>query len=145
MQLICGKGSLKFCILAIGAQAHASVFQGAKRFAQRFFERATNGHDFAYGFHAGGQGVVGTLEFLEREAGDFYHAVVNGGLKARGRCFGDSVCYFVKRVANSKLSCEFGNGEARCLRCQRRRTAHARVHFNGNHAAGFRIHGKLHV
>ena len=132
-------------VLAIAPQAEAAVFHGAHGLAERFLERAADGHDLADGFHARGQRVVGAFELLEGEARDLGHDVVDRRLEAGGRSLGDVVRDLGQRVAHRELGCHLGDGKARRLGRERRRAAHARVHLDDDEAAVVGVDGKLHV
>ena len=65
--------------------------------------------------------VVGRArEFLEGEARDLRHHIVDGRLEGRGRgAFRDVVVEFVERVADGELGRDLGDREAGRLRRQR--------------------------
>src|SRR5439155_10436056 len=62
-----------------------------------------------------------------------------------GRDLGDVVFDLVEPVADGKLGGDLRNGETCRLRCKRRASRNARVHFHDDHAAVFRVDGELHV
>ena len=133
-------------------QAHFRVeagrahFEAAQRFLQGFLLRAANRHHFTDRFHLGGQTVVRAREFLEVEARNFGHNVVDGRLEGRRRAAtGDVVHQLVEGVTHRQLRRHFRNREAGRFRGQRGGTGHARVHFDNNQTAGFRVHRELHV
>ena len=131
--------------LAVGTEASAAVFKGAKRLAERFLEGAADGHDLADRLHAGRERVIGALELLEREARHLDDAVVDGRLEARGRRLRDVVYDLVERVAHRKLRRGLGNREARRLGSERGGARHAGVHLDNDHAARLRVDSELHV
>ena len=118
----------------------------AQRLLQAFLEGAANRHHLADRFHGGGQRRRGAWEFLEGEARDLRHHVVDGGLEGGGRgAFGDVVVEFVERVADGELGRDLRNREAGGLRGQRRRARHARVHLDDDEPAVRRVYRELHV
>ena len=127
-------------------EASCAHFQAAQRFLQGFLLRATNRHHFANRFHLSGQTVVRPGEFLEVEARNFGDHVVDGRLEGgRSTPAGDVVHQFVEGVTHRQFRRHFSNREAGRFRRQRRRTRHARVHFDNNQATVFRVHRKLDV
>ena len=118
----------------------------AQRLLQAFLEGAANRHHLADRFHGGGQRRRGAWEFLEGEARDLRHHIVDGGLEGGGRrALGDVVVEFVERVADGELGRDLGNREAGGLRGKGRGARHARVHLDDNEPAVRRIHRELHV
>ncbi len=135
-----------FAIARLFVQAVDTDFQAAQGFLERFLEGAAHRHHFTDRFHLGGQVLVGGREFLEGEARDLGDDVVDRRFKTgRGRAAGDLVAQFVEREADRELGRDLGDREAGGLRGQRRRTRHARVHLDDDHAAVFRIDRELHV
>ena len=59
-------------------------FQGTDAFQQAFLKGPADAHHFPGGFHLGGQGVVGVGEFIEGEAGQLGHYVIQRGFKGGG-------------------------------------------------------------
>ena len=135
----------KLLTLTVAAETTTTVLKGTHSLAKRFFERATDGHDFADGLHASGERVVGVLELLECKARNLDDAVVDGRLEAGRGCLGDVIDDLVKGVAHSKASCRFGNREAGCLGSQGRGTRNTRVHLDDYHAAVLGVDGELNV
>ena len=133
-------------------QAHFRVetggahFQAAQRFLQGLLLGAANGHHFADRFHLGGQTVVRTSKFLEVEARNFGHNVVDRRFE-RGRSTpaGDVVHQLVEGVTHRQFRRHFSNREAGGFRCQRRGAGHARVHLNNNQTTVLRVNRELHV
>ena len=109
-----------FLAFAVGIQARAPVFKRAHGLAERFLERAPDGHDLADRLHARGQRVVGALELLERETRHLHDAVVDGRLEARRRRLGDVVDDLVERVADGQARGGLRDGETGRLAGQRR-------------------------
>ena len=131
---------------SLRVEAGQAGFQAAQCLVQRLLDRAADGHHFADRLHLRGQAVVRHRELLEGEARDLGDHVVDGRLeRGRGRAAGDVVLQFVQRVADRQLGRHLGDREAGRLRRQCRRAADARVHFDHDQAAGFRLDGKLHV
>ena len=98
-------------ILAVGAQASAAVLQRTHSLAERFLKRAADAHDFTHGLHARGKRGIGALEFFERKARHFHHAIVDGRLEARRRDARDVVRDFVERVAHGQARGGFRDRE----------------------------------
>ena len=71
-------------LLAVEAEAPAAGFQRAQAFLQRLLEGAADGHRLADGLHLRGQHRVGGREFLEGEARDLGHHVVDRRLEDAG-------------------------------------------------------------
>ena len=120
-------------------------FEAPHPFAERLFERAANRHDLADAFHLRSKHGLRTREFFELPARDFRHHVIDGRLEAGGRLARDVVLDFVQTITDSEFRGDFGDGESRGFRRQRRAARNARIHFDDHHAPGFRIDGKLHV
>ena len=77
-------------------KAGRTHFQTAQRFLQGFLLRAANRHHFTDRFHLRGQTVVSANEFLEVEAWNLSHNVVDGRLEgSRGTAAGDVVHQFI--------------------------------------------------
>ena len=120
--------------------------EAAQRLLQRLGEGAPDGHDLADRFHGRRQDGLGPRELLEGEARDLRHHVVDGGLEgSRRRTAGDVVGELVERVADRELRRDLGDREAGCLRRERRRPRHPRVHLDDHQPAVRRIDGELHV
>ena len=132
-------------VFAIGAQARAAVFQRTHGLAERFLKRAADAHDFAHGLHARRKRRIGALEFLECEARHLHHAIVDRRLEACRRDARNVVRDFVERVAHGQARGGFRDRETGRLRRKRRGAAHARVHFDDDQAAVFRVERELHV
>ena len=98
-------------------------FETRERFAERLFESAADGHDFAHGFHLRGEDRLGGAEFLEIKARDLGHDVIDRRLERAGRGAGDVVGELVERVADGKLGRHARDREARGLGGQRARSA----------------------
>ncbi len=121
-------------------------FQAAQRFLQGFLLGAANRHHFTNGLHLCGQTVVRTGKFLEVEARDFGHNVVDRRLKrCRGTATGDVVHQLIKGITHGQFRCHFSNREAGGFRCQRRRAGYARVHLDNNQATVLWVYRELNV
>ena len=120
-------------------------FKRAPRLHQRFFEGAAHGHHFADRFHLRPERVVGAGKFFELPLGDLDDHVVDGGLEAGRRLARDVVGNLVERVTHGELGGDLRDRKAGSLRSQRRRTRHARVHLDHDHAAVGGIDGELHI
>ncbi len=116
-----------------------------QRLLQRLAEIAPHRHALADRFHRRSQRRFRTGEFLERKARHFHHDIIDGRLE-RGRSrLRHVVQNFIERIAHRQLRRDLRNREARCLGCQRRTPAHARVHLDHHHAAILGVHRELHV
>ena len=133
-------------VFAARIEAAQAGFQTAQGFLEAFLNGTAHRHYLAHRFHLRGQAVVCGREFFKCKTRDFGYHIVDGRLERRGRAAaGNVVAQLVQRKADSQFGRYFGNREARCFRCQRRRTAYAWVHLNDNHLAVFRVHRKLNV
>ena len=130
---------------AVAAQAAAANLQRAQAFLQAFLERAADGHRFADAFHLRGERGVGLREFLEGEAGDFGHDVINARFEARGGFARDVILEFVEQVADGELGGDLRDGKAGGLGRERGTAADARVHLDDDHAAVLRADAELDV
>ena len=117
----------------------------AERLLQRLAEAAPDRHGLAHRLHRGGEQGLGAGEFLEREARDLGHHVVDAGLEGGRRHTRDVVRDFVEGVADGELGRDLGNGEPGRLGRQRRRARDPRVHLDHDQAARGRVHGELDV
>ena len=123
-----------------------SGLQRAQRLLQRFGEGAADRHRLAHRLHRGGQHRVGAGEFLEREARDFRHDVIDRRLeRGRRRAAGDVVGDLVKGVADRELGRDLGDREPRRLGGERGGARHARVHLDHDHPPVGRVDRELHV
>ena len=135
-----------FAIDGLLVHAIDADFEPAQRFLERFLEGAADRHHFADRLHLRGQMRIGLREFFEREARNLGDDVIDGRLEARGRsATGDFVAQFVERVADRELGRDLGDREAGSLRSERRRTRHARIRLDDDHATVFRIDRELYV
>src|SRR5262245_56010099 len=130
---------------AVAAQAAAADLQRAQAFLQAFLERAPDGHCFADAFHLRGERGVSLREFLEGKSRNLGDDVINGRLEARRRFTRDVVFDFVEQVADGEFGSDFSDGESGGLGCERGAAAHARVHFDDDHAAIVRVDSELYV
>ncbi len=105
-------------VLGVAAEAEAADFQAAQRLLKRFLERAADGHRLADALHLRGERGVGLGEFLEGEARDLGHDVIDRGLEAGHRLAGDVVGQLVQPIADGQLGGDLGDGKARGLRGQ---------------------------
>jgi hypothetical protein len=79
-------------------RAAATNLQRAQAFLQAFLERAADGHRFADAFHLRGERGVGLRKFLEGEARNLGHDVINARLETRGGFARDVVLEFVEQT-----------------------------------------------
>ena len=120
--------------------------QRAQRLLQAFGEGPADRHRLADRLHRRGQDRLGAGEFLEGEAGDLRHDVVDRRLeRGRRRAAGDVVGDLVERIADGQLRRDLGDREAGRLRGQRRGARHARVHLDDDHPPRRRIDRELDI
>ena len=129
----------------VAVQTHASVFQRTQCLLQAFGECSPDCHCFSNALHLCSKNSAGAREFFECPTRNLGHYVVNGWFKTGRRHLRNVVRNFIQRVPNGKFGCNFRDRESGCLRCQRRRTRHAWVHFNHHEITIFWIHRELHV
>ena len=132
-------------LLEMETEPRRAGLHGAEPLLQRLLEGSANAHGLAHALHGRRELILRAGKLLKGEARDLHHAVVNGGLKTGGRLPGDVVPQFIQRIAHGQLGGDLGDGEARRLGCQRRRTGHARIHLNDDHLARGGIDAELHV
>ncbi len=129
----------------ITAQAVYMLFQRPDRLHQRSFKVIADAHHFARGLHLGCQCALGRNELIKRQSGNFDHAVVKRWLKAGVSLAGDGILDLIQRITQRNLGRHLGNRIARCLTCQRRRTAYTGIDFNHTVLKTGRMQGKLHI
>ena len=129
----------------ITAQAVYMLFQRPDRLHQRPLKVITDAHHFARGLHLGCQCALGRDELIKRQSGDLDHAVVKRWLKAGISLAGDGVLDLIQRIAQRDLGRHLGNRIARCLTCQRGRTAYTGINFDHTVLETGRMQGKLHI
>ena len=132
--------------ISISSRPVRPVSKPAQRLLQRFLEGAADRHDLADRLHGRGQHRLGAGEFLEGEARDLGHDIVDRRLEGGRRgAAGDVVVELVQRVADGELGGDLGDREAGRLRRQGGGARHARVHLDDDQAAVCRVDGELHV
>ena len=77
--------------------------------------------------------------------GNFHHDVINGRFEARRRFFRDVIGNLIQRHSHGQPRRDFRDGKAGGFAGQCRTARHARIHFNDDHTAIFRVDGELHV
>ena len=102
-------------------------FQGTDAFQQAFLKGSADAHHFPGGFHLGGQGVVGVGEFIEGEAGQFGHYVIQRGFKGGG---GVGDLYLVQGHADSDFGGDPGDRVTAGLGSQGGGTGYTGVDFD---------------
>ncbi len=150
-----GVGNLKFTsdlvfrravrILVVETKAPATGFKRAQAFLHAFFKRATDRHRFADRFHRSREDRIGGWEFFERETWDFRDDVIDRRFERRRRDTSDVIWQFIEGVTDGEFCGDFCDWETGCLRGERRAPRNARVHFDDDHPAGFRIGRELDV
>ena len=121
------------------------LFQGADSLHQGSLEVVADAHDLAGGFHLGRQGPFCADKFVERQAGDLYHAVIQHGLKTGIRLPSDGVGNFIQCVAQGNLGRHLGDGVTGGFGSQGRGTAHPGIYLNHTILKTLRMEGILHV
>ena len=96
-------GVARLQVLGIAAESGAAGLKRAEGFLECLLEGASDRHRLADALHLTGEGRIRFREFLEGEARDLHHAVVDRRLEAGGRRPGDVVLEFVEAVANGQL------------------------------------------
>ena len=137
------RGVVQFGRVAV--QTHSAVLERTQCLLQAFGECATDGHCLSNALHLCSKNSAGAREFFKCPTRNFRNYVVNGWFKTGRRHLRNVVRNFIQRVSNSKFCRNFCDRESGCLRCQRRRTRHAWVHFNHHEITIFWIHRELHV
>ena len=95
-------------------------FQRAHRLLQRRFKIAADAHHFAGGLHLCAQQLIRFGKFIKRPAREFYHHIIQRGLKA-GKGFAcHGVWNFIQPVADGNFGRNLGNRIAGCFAGQRR-------------------------
>ena len=120
--------------------------QAAQCLLQGFLEGAPNRHRLPDRLHLGGQERLGLREFLEREARNLGHDVIQGRLeRAWRRAVRDVVAEFVQRVANGQAGRHLGDRKAGGLGGKRRGARDARIHLDNHQPPVVRMDRELHV
>ena len=120
--------------------------EAAQGLLHGLLEGAAHGHHLADGLHLRREAAVGLRELLEGEPRDLRDDVVDRRLERRGRgAAGDVVLQFVERVTDGELRRHLRDRETGRLGGERRRTRHARIHLDDDHAAVERADRELHV
>ncbi len=127
-----------------GARSRVELAR-AQRLRERLLERPPDRHRLADRLHVGGQVGFGARELLEREPRPLDHAVVDRGLKARGRRLRDVVRDLLERVADREPRGDLRDREPGCLAGERARARHARVHLDHDDLVGGAVDRELHV
>ena len=94
-------------------KAAEACFKAAQGFLHGLLKRASNGHDFANGFHGCRKNRLGTGKFFEGKAWNFRDHIVDGGFKGCGcgtAC--DVVGEFIKCVTHGKFCSDLGDWKA---------------------------------
>ena len=138
-------GLARFDVLGIASESGAARLQRAECFLERLLEGASDRHRLADALHLTGEGGVCLGEFLEGEAGDFHHAVVDGGFEAGRRGLGDVVFEFVEAVADGEFRSDLGDRVSGRLGGECRGTRDAGIHLDDDLASILGVHRKLNV
>ena len=132
-------------VFSVGAEAGPPGFERTQRLLERLLQIPADRHRFADRLHLSAEGRIGHREFLEGEARDFGHDVVERRFEAARRAAGDVVAEFVERVADREQRRDLCDRKAGRLRGERARPRYARIHFDDDAPSGFGVHGPLHV
>ena len=131
--------------MSISSKPVRPVSSEQSAFCTDLVEGAADRHRLADGLHRGGQHGLGAGEFLEGEAGDLGHDVVDGRLEGGGGDLGDVVVELVERVADGELGGDLGDREAGGLGGEGGGAGDAGVHLDDDQAAGLGVDGELDV
>ena len=101
--------------------------QGTDAFQQAFLKGPAYAHHFPGGFHLGGQGIVGVGKFVEGEAGQLGHHIIQRRFKRGG---GVGNLDLVQGHANADLGGDTGDGVATGLGSQGGGTGYTGVDFD---------------
>ena len=113
---------------------------------QGFLESTAYRHHLTHRFHLRGKAVVGLGKFLEGKARYLGDHIIYAGLKRRwGSATRDVIFQFIQRITDGEFGRHFGDRKTGCLGGQRRRTRHAWVHLDHDHAPVFWISAELHI
>ena len=117
----------------------------AQRLLQRLLEGAPNRHRLADRFHLRAQLVDRAAKFLEREARNLGHHVVDRRLEARRRHARDVVGNLVEPVTDRQPRRDLRDRKSGRLRRQRRAARHARIHLDHDHPPRRRLDRELDI
>ncbi len=99
-------------ILAVASETEPAHLQPAERLLKRLLEGAADGHGLAHALHLGRKVGAGFGEFLEGEAGNLRHHVVDRGLEAGRRLPRDVIGQFVEPVTHCQFGSDLGDRES---------------------------------
>ena len=129
----------------VGHQTVHMLFQGTDRFHKSALKIAADAHDFSGCLHLGGQSSLGRNKFIERQTGNFYHAVIQHRFKV---CVGFScncIWNLIQGIAQSDLGRHLCNGISCRFAGKSRRTADTGIHLDNAVLEAVRVEGILHV
>ena len=121
------------------------LFQRADRFHKRPFKTGAYAHNFPRSLHLRCQRSFGRNKFIERQPGDFYHAIVQRWFKACICLARNSVFNLIQSISQSDLRRHFRDGISCRLAGQRGRTAHPGINLYDAIFKAFRVQGELHI
>ena len=108
----------------------AADFERPHRLLEGGLEGAVDGHHLAGRLHLRADGAVAGGELVERPAGNFYYAVVEGRFERGGGLLGYGVGYLVEALAGGYLGGDTGDGVAGGLAGEGGTAADAGVHLD---------------
>ena len=129
----------------IAQKAVHMLFQGTDGLHQRSFKIITDAHYLSGCLHLRGQRSLSSDKLIKGKTGKLHHTVIQRRFKA---CIGlarNGIFDLIKGIAKGNLGSHLGNGVARCLTCQCRRTAYSWIYFDHTIFKAGRVQRKLYV
>ena len=126
-------------------EARVTDLERSDRLLKALLEGPANRHRLPDRFHLRRQLRIGEREFLEGEARNLRHDVVDRRLEGRRGLPGDVVLDLVERVSDGQLCGHLGDRETRRLRSERRGAGDARIHLDHDQRTVLGVHTELHV
>jgi hypothetical protein len=120
-------------------------FERANAFSERLLKRPADRHNFADRLHLSPENGIRARKLFELPPRNLDDHVIERRLETGGRLPCNVVANFVETIADRELRGNLGDRKSRCLRCQRRRSRHARVHLDNDHSPVRWINRELNV
>src|SRR5699024_5280438 len=131
--------------VAVGTEAGAANLQRLESFVECFREISPDGHGFAYSLHLRSKFFIHIRKLLEVKARRLHDDVIDRRLKTSGSVAGNGIGQLIQIIADRQFCGNLGNGISCSFGGQGRRSAYARINFNGYEAVAARLHSKLHI